>query len=472
MKTEIKQNIKTFAEGGRISLKLVIITFMVLLLLIPKFMVMDLVKERGSTMKTVTSSISSQIGGSQVIVGPILCVPYTYTEYTYTTVNGKNENISEVKNGFAYFTPDSLLIDSKVEVNERQKSIYKVNVFSANNSLKFSFPKNVEVDHEHLIEENWDKAYLVVGSSDLLGIMGTPSLKSGINELSFETGIRSAHFLGSGAHLNVEKDWITSGEQMEMTFNVRGTKSLNFAPIAQLNKLKMSSENWSDVNFESVSNNYSSYYNERQEIVETGSSSILPDGKPEINNDDRSFSAEWTISGFNMQMAKQWTASAPNLTKKLIGAKFISVADHYSKTERSVKYMILFIGLIYLVFFISELLTKRRIHPFQYVLVGAGIIIFFVLLLAIAEYVGFNNSYFISSIATILLISLYSSSVFKKKSLTLLLAGLLTALFIFLFVIIQAAQYSLLIGAIGLFVILALVMYFTRKVNWSGSKED
>ena len=218
--------------------------------------------------------------------------------------------------------------------------------------------------------------------------------------------------------------------------------------------------NWPHPNFESTTTHYTG--NQPYTAVRQKS---LPTEK-EIHSDG--FTATWKENQFSMNQKTTWLATekTPNLNSRLMGAEFMNVSDYYKKSERSVKYMAMIIALVFVCFFIIELLKSTRIHPFQYVMVGAAIAVFFILLLAISEYIGFDLAYLFAALATIALIGLYSLSVFKSKSLATSVTIMLSVLFTFIFTILKAAEYSLLLGAIGLFVMVALIMYTTRKIQW------
>jgi inner membrane protein len=144
----------------------------------------------------------------------------------------------------------------------------------------------------------------------------------------------------------------------------------------------------------------------------------------------------------------------------------VRTTDDYQKSTRSVKYAILVIGLTFLVFFLVEIMNGKRIHPFQYTLVGFALCIFYVLLISISEHLEFNLAYFISAGVVILMITLYALAIFKSKKLTSMLFIILTGLYGFIFVLLQASDYALLMGSAGLVVTLSLTMYLTRNINW------
>ncbi len=196
------------------------------------------------------------------------------------------------------------------------------------------------------------------------------------------------------------------------------------------------------------------------------------------------FEAEWTILDINRQISQQWTESNPQAfqnvnpvryadsyesaanTKPVFGVELLNTVDHYTKNERTVKYAFLLITLTFAVYFFCEVLKKQKVHPLQYGLVGAALVIFFILLLSLSEHIGFDPAYGVASVATILLITLYSRSIFSEKKYAMVAGGLLVVLFGFIYIILQLEDYALLAGSIALFVIIALIMYLTRKVKW------
>jgi inner membrane protein len=165
-------------------------------------------------------------------------------------------------------------------------------------------------------------------------------------------------------------------------------------------------------------------------------------------------------------LAKFILESLPNLVSYGFGVELMIVVDEYLQNERSVKYGYLIIVLTFLVFFLIQLVSKIDIHFFQYILIGLALVIFYILLISITEHSNFFISYLISSVSVITLITAYSASILKKRKFTILIASSLLSLYLFIFVIIQLESYSLLVGSIGLFTILAAIMYFTRKIDW------
>jgi inner membrane protein len=193
---------------------------------------------------------------------------------------------------------------------------------------------------------------------------------------------------------------------------------------------------------------------------------------PEYSIDNKQFNASWNVLSFNRAIPEFWTdKGVSNISENAFGVNLIETVDHYQQNMRSAKYAIMFIALTFVVFFFVEVLTKKRIHPVQYLLVGVALILFFSLLLSFSEQIGFALAYLIASAATVCLITAYVHSIFKNKAQTAMLAALLCVLYIFLYVILQLEDIALLIGSIGLFIILAVIMFLSRKIQWNKTDE-
>ena len=189
----------------------------------------------------------------------------------------------------------------------------------------------------------------------------------------------------------------------------------------------------------------------------------LPD-KRTISEDG--FSANWNILHLNRNYPQSWMGKKYNVYNSSFGTELLLPVDNYKKSDRVTKYAMLFIVLTFMVFFFVEVLNKVFIHPVQYLLVGAALVIFYILLLSFSEHIKFNFAYIISSVLTLSLITSYTSTILKSKRIGFLIFGILTVMYTFIFTIIQIGDYALLTGSIGIFLILGLVMYFSRKIDW------
>ena len=184
---------------------------------------------------------------------------------------------------------------------------------------------------------------------------------------------------------------------------------------------------------------------------------------------ENGFKANWKVMSINRSFSQQFFKTLPNLNQYAFGANLIVLTDEYQKTTRSAKYGFMVIGLTFLIFFLIQTLSKINIHAFQYVMIGIALVMFYTLLISISEHSTFLKAYGIAGGAVVALITLYSKSILKSYKFMLLIGGSLTALYSFIFVIIQLENYALLVGSIGLFIILAVVMYVSRKIDWNNN---
>jgi inner membrane protein len=185
------------------------------------------------------------------------------------------------------------------------------------------------------------------------------------------------------------------------------------------------------------------------------------------------FKAQWQISYYGRDYPQQWSAISNNeafninsVNNSLFGLTLVSPIDSYRNVERSIKYGILFVTLVFTAFFLFEVSGKIKIHPFQYLLVGAALCLFYLALLSLSEFIAFILAYIFASAASTILITLYSMAVLKSGKRGLLMATGLIITYGFLYVTLQATDYALLIGTVGLFMALSLVMYATRDIDW------
>lgn len=224
-----------------------------------------------------------------------------------------------------------------------------------------------------------------------------------------------------------------------MKFSLNGSEQLLFSTAARENMISMQSS-WPDPGFSGVK---------------------LPDSRQVT---DSGFAASWKY--LNRTVPQVWKNTFYDLSPSLLGADLLIPIDSYSKTERSVKYALLCIVLTFASFFLIETYYKRPLHLLQYALAGLALVLFYTLLLSISEYTGFNTAYLISAIATIALVMWYIGSIMRSSKLGLFISFVLTVVYGYIFIIIQLQDYALLMGSIGLFIALAIIMYFSRKLQW------
>lgn len=426
-----------FWQRQNATLKGVVIFFLVLVLLIPTFMVADLIHERESRQNEAIMEVSSKWGQQQTLTGPVLVVPYEEVQHN---TEGK-EIARETK--YAYLLPDQLRIEGTVNPEKRYRGIFEVVLYSGNIRLEGSFeqpalgnlvPQGAEIF--------WDKAKLTLGIPDLRGLQDQVKLRWNDQESVFEPGLPMPGVAPSGIHAPVKIG--NSGEKFDFRIDVslKGSGSLFFTPTGKVTTVGLKSP-WADPSF-------------------TGA--FLPDEK---NISPQGFEASWKVLNLNRNYPQSWTSDQTvSFTESGFGVDFLLPVDNYQKATRSVKYAILFISLTFLVVFFIEMGQSTRVHPFQYALIGLALVIFYTLLVSISEHLRFNMAYAISAGMTIALTGLYARALFQSGKMALLVSGTLALLYAFLFVTLQLQDYALLIGSLGLFVTLAAVMYFSRKINW------
>jgi inner membrane protein len=226
-----------------------------------------------------------------------------------------------------------------------------------------------------------------------------------------------------------------------VTLNLKGSRRLDFIPTGKTTAVKLTGT-WNNPSFDGE---------------------FLPDNREVTEN---GFTASWKILHFNRPFAQQWTQQDQELSGADFGVKLLIPVDQYQKSIRTAKYGILIILLTFMALFLVEITQKVRIHPFQYILIGAALIIYYTLLLSFSEHVGYNLAYIISSLATVGLITAYSTTFFTQPRLVALFSALLMLFYVFIYVIILQQDYSLLLGSVGLFLIIGTLMYFSRNVRW------
>lgn len=440
----------TFFQRNAALIKGFFIGFLIFLLLIPTFMIQSIVSEREGRKSEVIREVSSKWGNSQQLIGPILRIPYyEISRIEKLNTNGKKE-IEQTKSlEYAYFLPNQLEINGLVNPEKRSRGIYEIVVYNSKATFDGDFT-NISLDQFKALPENilWKDANVLFTLSDFRGITEDIELKWNGNKSFFSSGAklpfaRESNIALSGIYTPVQ---INDGGKGKYNFhfesNLKGSASLNIVPVGKTTKVMLKS-NWQNPSFIGA---------------------FLPD-KRVVN--EKGFSASWKVLHLNRDFPQQWTGNAPEtLTQSSFGVNLITPNDNYQQSSRSVKYAILIIALVFMAFFFTEILNNKRVHPFNYILIGLALCIFYTLLLSISEFLTFNISYLIASFLTICLVFLYSKSIFQNTQLSGLVALVMLTLYGFIFIIIQLEDTSLLIGSIGLFTILSITMYISRRINW------
>ncbi|WP_308990877.1 cell envelope integrity protein CreD [Mariniflexile litorale] len=437
-----------------ITARMFIIGFLTLILLIPLFFIQDLIRERSHRQTEVINEINEQWGNEVLIYGPILKVPYkTYNEKTVTDKKTKQvytETNEEIQ--YAFFFPENLNINSNINPETKKRGIYTTAVYDSQITLTGSYTKpdfsDIEIDNKDIL---WDKAKIIIQSSNVKGV-NEANLK--LDERNYEltskyNGKKNYNFNEVVLHTletkTIDKTQLEFKKSLtfNINLNIKGSEQIRFIPTGKQTSAKITS-NWKTANF------FGEFlpYNDNK-ITENG------------------FDAKWKILDLNRPFSQQHFNGIPDLKEFAFGVNFMIPVDEYQKSERSAKYGFLVIALTFLIFFLIQTLSKINIHPFQYLMIGLALTMFYTLLVSISEHSNFLKAYLIAGISVILLITLYSKSILKTFKFPVFIGLSLTALYTFIYVIIQLENYALIVGSIGLFLILTMIMYVSRKIDWN-----
>jgi inner membrane protein len=445
-----------------IMVKLVSIGFLILVLLIPASWIESIIFERQQRAGEVINEVASKWSGSQTISGPVLIIPYKKMEVIDYGKDGK-EIRESTQNG--YFLPDNLDITGNITPEELHRGIFDAVVYESALKVNATFSKpdfsKFSVADEMI---QWKDAYLVFGITDLRGISENPKFTMGTSELSAEpsnnigVSIKKSVQSGSANYIYESSSdyepstngivtklgWTTADSfsgDFNMTLDLKGSRRLDFIPAGKTTEVKLAGK-WNNPSFDGE---------------------FLP-AKRDFTND--SFTASWKILHFNRPFSQQWNENNKVLSGADFGVRLLVPVDQYQKSIRTAKYGVLIILLTFMSLFLVEITQKIRIHPFQYILIGAALTIYYSLLLSFSEHLGYDLAYLVASLATVILISLYSTTFFTHKKLAILFSLLLTTFYGFIYVIILQQDFSLLLGSVALFAIIGTLMYFSRKVKW------
>jgi inner membrane protein len=434
----------------RILIKALIIGGIVLILQIPTFYVQDLIKEREERQKEAITEVSSKWATKQAITGPVLVLPFLQA-----TPDSTNKTMTR---HFAYFLPDVLNITSTVTPEEKYRGIYKVMLYTSKINLNGTFNSipldKLKIDPKDVL---WNEAFVHINISDIKGLNDDLNLHWNNQVLTMSPDVVDGTAMNDGLNGPLTLTGVDDLKHVDFSsdINLNGSQQLLFTPVGKSTSVEMSAK-WPHPSF-------------------TGD--ILP-STSSISNDSfqakwksiaqkRSFPQQWKDNAFTISsVTKTSTASANDITENAFGADLYVPVNGYQKTMRSVKYSFLCILLTFAAFFLIDTTNRKSVHPFQYGLVGLALVLFYTLLLSISEYIGFTYSYAVAAVATIVLIAWFVKGVLGSMRLTTILSVVLLFVYTYMFTILQLQDYALLLGSIGLFIALAVIMHFSKRIEW------
>jgi inner membrane protein len=405
-------------------------------MLIPTAYIVNLVEEREKRHKEVVKEVSAKWASPQTLTTPYICIPYLKT-----VVNDTGKQVIVKKTWVA--PASTLQVSTEMIPEVRKRSIYNVLLYKSNIAIAgtISLNNNKDIKPENML---LSEASFCIGVSDFKGIEENISVQFDGQQYDLEPGLpaNAINENGLSVPLKLANESITKPMAFSLHLKLKGSEQLHFLPVSDNSQFEIKSS-WPSPSFD-------------------GSS--LP---KERTINAAGFTAKWSFNKANLPVLNQ-VNKTDDEKDIAFGVSMVQPADQYAKTNRSVKYALLFISLTFAMFFIIELMQKRPVHPVQYILVGIALIIFYTLLLSIGEFIGFNYAYAIAAFATILLIGMYAASLFASYKTSLILSSFLSMLYGFIYVLIQLEDTALLAGSIGLFVLLAVAMHFSKKINWYG----
>lgn len=443
------------------GVKFVIIGILTMLLLIPTLLVWALVEERAQRATEVSNRISAGWGGPQIVNGPYLAVPVTVT--LRQNLNGQMTSTQSTE--WRLLMPEELKIDAQLASEARKLSIYSLPVYNA----KMRFSGRFGTDLLQSLTQfdgvpDLDRAFLVMSIADITGIRSNAEIKiDGGAAMPFQPGMKSIKGLRSGysdydasqayaqsdtgINRPVDRALIEKGFAFEMELSLNGSAKFSIAPAGQTTMFEARS-NWPDPGFDGL---------------------FLPETK---SIGKEGFEAMWTVPYLARGIDKIVATNVLPLGGNLMSVNLVEPVKFYQLVSRTLKYSIGFLSLVFFAVFIIELKGGRMVHWVQYVLTGLALIIFYILLLALAEHLGFAIAYGIAAAATTLLIATYVGAVTASGRSGSALAVVLGVTYGVMYLILREDEYALLAGAIISFVTIAATMYFTRNVDWSGSRRQ
>jgi len=441
-------------SAGRVArspgFKFFLIAFLILLLAIPLLIVAALVSEREGRSREVESEVARTWGGAQTLSGPFLIVPYM------VRVESKEGDklIEQMQERRAVFLPESLSVTGSSASNVLRRSIFDINVYTATLALsgRFAAPDIRDVD-PNATAVRWQDATFVLALADVSGLKEAATLSvNGRDTLAFAPSVGQAGIYTNGIHAKLAGSSAASSGETPTAFDFHadlvftGSGALSFTPAARETKVDLASD-WPHPSF-------------------TGS--FLP---VEREIGDAGFSAKWRVPHLARSVPNTWNLTDGGLDRfspYQFGVTFYQPLDFYDFIMRAVKYGILFLSVGFMGVFVLELTSATRVHAVQYLFVGIAMVFFYVLLLSLAEHIGFTKAYLVAALATGGMLSTYVAKALESTRRGLIMAGLFAVLYGLLYLILRLEDYALLAGAVLGFAALTAVMFATLRVDWSG----
>jgi len=462
METNEKPTFKKVTQGY--TFKILLLVTLVLLLLIPLAMIRGVINERSRTADSAEAEIMEAWGSQMLEAGPFIVIPGVRTNEVRTKTDRDGEKIELVKQSFILAVmPQKLNIKTDFKTTIRKRGIFSVPLFSSELSLSGVFDPAMAIASLAPNEQiSPAQAELIIALSSQKGIRKIDRALWNQREMFFQPGnqginiIRSADSFrekyssssaASGIHAALP-DFTNTKSNFDITIAIQGGQLVRFMPVGQDTHVEISAD-WASPSFQG---------------------SFLPGSS---NITDTNFDAVWDINYLSRDIPLFWKSDGNSMNSdygtSMFGVNFFRAIDTYSLNTRAVKYAILFLIVPFLTLFLLEVFVRTRIHPVPYLLSGIGNVIFYLLLLSLSEQMLFFPAYALAALSVTAMMTLYSRSLLSSWNKSWYMGLVMLISYILLYAVLNAESYALLIGSIGAFVVVGLVMFLTRKLNWYGS---
>lgn len=445
--------------------KALLVCALAVLMTIPGMFVWALIKDRSDRSEGVVREVSQLQGGAQQVLGPLMVVPWIVTP----------PKGGEVVTGWYVVSPDTGSARVKVDTTTLKRGIFDVPIYKATASIEAAFgalkpaqglPTGAVLD--------WSRAQIVVGFSDLRGaqtdVIATLATEAGNTRLEFTPA--SDVSLGQAATAAVAERGNDSydpssdfglvatpaapliaaarGGSLKTTLTFSGAQRVSVVPFARSTTVDIDGD-WAAPKFDG---------------------GFLPTRRDTTAG---AFTAAWSVPFIARGLPDRGTTNALSLKelgKRDLGVTFVRTNNPYQNVMRALKYAVMFVGLVFLTFFVFEALSGSRLHPAQYVLIGLAQMVFYLLLLSLSEYIGFDLGFAVAAVATVLLIGLYAGAAFKAMRYRIQALLIFSTVYSLIYLLMRLEDFALLAGSIAAFVGLTAAMWLTRNIEWYGGKAD
>lgn len=424
----------TQKHSSKLLLKLTIIFTISLLLLIPQAIIQSMINERATTSSDAISEVYQKWGNGCTIYGPVLFIP------------GKTNAKQSV-----YIMPEEFAANARLNTQLLNRGIYDISVYDAPVALDGKFVLPQELDESQRNQLDFSRAQLLFTISDFKGFADYPVLTFQGQKLALSaSGKQLADHNALSCPVDISNLANNGSASFHLDAMLKGSCDINIVPVGRCSHIQIASN--------CVTPSFSGDY--------------LP---AERSVTDSGFTASWKVLALNRDFPQVLHSHTELRSANRVSVDLKVPVEQYQKTTRTSKYAYLIILLTFAVVFLVEQRRRTPIHPVQYGLVGIALVLFYTLLLSFTEHIAFGIAYLIASTMTVGLIAAFIRLLTKHRGAMLAVGGLLSALYAFIFFLMQMETYALLVGSVGVFVILALAMYASQKINWyqhSGDKED